>query len=157
MWKNTVQPDRPQMTVWGLRFACWIPKAINTHSQYSTHCFSTATMVARTLLNVTLYVNCLSCYTPDWGLVAKRLLFTELPYYVILFSLIRVTGSSHLKPPFPLPAVISLIIFTVECKLWKYSLHGLPCHAVNLNIPDGALATAISGTFRGAFGNVEAN
>ena len=116
-WKNNVEPDRLQMSTRLIRFACWIPKAINTHSQYSTHCFSTATMVARTLLNVTLYVNCLSCYTPDWGLVAKRLLFTELPYYVILFSLIRVTGSSHLKPPFPLPAVISLIIFTVECKL----------------------------------------
>ena len=28
----------------------------------NTHCFSTATMVARTRLNVTSYVHCLSCY-----------------------------------------------------------------------------------------------
>jgi len=25
MWKNTVQPDRPQMTVWHMHIACRIP------------------------------------------------------------------------------------------------------------------------------------
>jgi hypothetical protein len=34
MWKNTVEPDRPQMTKWSTRIACWIPKATNTHSEY---------------------------------------------------------------------------------------------------------------------------
>jgi len=34
MWKNIVQPDRPQMTIWSMRIACWIPKATNTHSEY---------------------------------------------------------------------------------------------------------------------------
>jgi hypothetical protein len=34
MWKNIVQRDRPQMTIWRMRIACWIPKATNTHSQY---------------------------------------------------------------------------------------------------------------------------
>ena len=29
MWKN-VQPDRPQMTIWRMRFACWVPKATKT-------------------------------------------------------------------------------------------------------------------------------
>jgi len=24
MWKNSVQPDRPQMTIWHLHIACWI-------------------------------------------------------------------------------------------------------------------------------------
>jgi hypothetical protein len=32
MWKNIVQPDRPQMTIRRMRIACWIPKATNTHS-----------------------------------------------------------------------------------------------------------------------------
>ena len=32
MWKNIVEPGRPQMAVWRLRIACWIPKA-TTHSQ----------------------------------------------------------------------------------------------------------------------------
>jgi hypothetical protein len=34
MWKNIVQPGRPQMTIWCMRIACWIPKATNTHSYY---------------------------------------------------------------------------------------------------------------------------
>ena len=33
-----------------------------TQSLCNTHCFPTATMVARTRLNVTLIVHCLSCY-----------------------------------------------------------------------------------------------
>jgi len=24
-WKNIVQPDRPQMTIWRMHIACWIP------------------------------------------------------------------------------------------------------------------------------------
>jgi len=33
MWKNVVEPGRPQMT-WRMRFACWIPNAANTLSEY---------------------------------------------------------------------------------------------------------------------------
>jgi hypothetical protein len=36
MWKNTVELDRPQMTIWCMRNSCWIPKATNTHSEYTT-------------------------------------------------------------------------------------------------------------------------
>jgi hypothetical protein len=58
-----VEPDRPQMAVWRMRIACWIPKAVNTHSEYvcNTNCFSTTTVVTRKPLKVTLYVYCLSC------------------------------------------------------------------------------------------------
>ena len=34
MWKNTVQTDRPQVTIWRLRIACSIPKSTNTYSEY---------------------------------------------------------------------------------------------------------------------------
>jgi len=34
--KNVVEPDRPQMTTWRMRNACWIPKATNTHQDYVT-------------------------------------------------------------------------------------------------------------------------
>jgi len=34
MWKNIVERYRPQMTIWHMGFACWIPNATNTHSQY---------------------------------------------------------------------------------------------------------------------------
>jgi hypothetical protein len=34
MWKSIVEPDRPQMTIWKIRIACWIPKATNTLLDY---------------------------------------------------------------------------------------------------------------------------
>jgi hypothetical protein len=34
MWKNMVVPERPQLTVWRMRIACWIPEATNFHSEY---------------------------------------------------------------------------------------------------------------------------
>jgi len=68
MWENIVEPERPQTTIWRMRIACWAPKATNTHSEY---CFSTATMVVRTRLNVTLYAHCLRGtnwrFKCDWG------------------------------------------------------------------------------------------
>jgi hypothetical protein len=53
-----------------MRFACWITKATDTHThththtqnmKYSTYCFSMATMVTRTRLNVTFIRN-VTCY-----------------------------------------------------------------------------------------------
>jgi hypothetical protein len=32
--KNIVESDRPQMTIWRMRIACWIPKDTKTHSEY---------------------------------------------------------------------------------------------------------------------------
>ena len=61
MWKNTVEPDRPQMTIWRVRVACCIPKATDTLRISNTYGFSIATVVIRTRCSVTLYVHCLSC------------------------------------------------------------------------------------------------
>jgi hypothetical protein len=46
MCNNIVEPGRPHMTIWHKCFAYWITKFVNTNSEYVTHCFSTATMVA---------------------------------------------------------------------------------------------------------------
>jgi hypothetical protein len=35
-WENILQSDRPQIKIWRMRIACWIPKATNTFSQYVT-------------------------------------------------------------------------------------------------------------------------
>ena len=32
--KNIVELDRPQITIWRMRIACWISEASNTHSEY---------------------------------------------------------------------------------------------------------------------------
>jgi hypothetical protein len=34
MLKNIIEPDRPQMAIWRMRIAAWIPTATNTHSEY---------------------------------------------------------------------------------------------------------------------------
>jgi len=56
IWRNIVEPGRPQMTIWRMRISCWIPKATNTHTHTlrlcNTHCFSTTTMVVFKHLNV---------------------------------------------------------------------------------------------------------
>jgi len=59
MWKNTVQPDRPKMTIWRMRIACWITKATDTI--LDTYCFSTTRVVTRTRLNLTLCVKHTAC------------------------------------------------------------------------------------------------
>jgi len=33
IWENIVESSRPQITIWSMRIACWIPKATNTHSR----------------------------------------------------------------------------------------------------------------------------
>ena len=61
IWKNIVQPDRQQTTIWPRRIACWITKATHTDSVYVILIpFPTATLVARTRLNVShTYIACL--------------------------------------------------------------------------------------------------
>ena len=34
LWNNNLERGRPQMTIWRMRIACWIPKSTNTHLQY---------------------------------------------------------------------------------------------------------------------------
>jgi hypothetical protein len=51
------------MTIWHTRIACWISKDTITVSEYtSMFRFSTATLVARKLRNITFYEHYLSCY-----------------------------------------------------------------------------------------------
>ena len=59
--QNIVESDGPQMTIWCMRVACWIPKATYTHSEYLKYILLFySKMVTRTLLNVTLYLCCLT-------------------------------------------------------------------------------------------------
>ena len=34
MWKYIVEPERPQMTIWRMRIACWLSKPTDPHSVY---------------------------------------------------------------------------------------------------------------------------
>jgi len=37
MWKNVVEPGRPQTTMWHMLMACLLSKATNRHSECVTH------------------------------------------------------------------------------------------------------------------------
>jgi hypothetical protein len=52
MWKKVAQPDRPQMTIQHVCFACCTSKDTDTHSEWDTYCLSTATMITWTHLSV---------------------------------------------------------------------------------------------------------
>jgi len=63
MWKDTVEPGRPQITMRRMRIICSISNATDTLRTSNNVCVSTATMVARTHLIVTLRLHCLPCST----------------------------------------------------------------------------------------------
>ena len=65
--------------------ACWIPKATNTLRICNTYCFSIATMVARTRLNVTLHVHCLFCLYFAHTVYVR--LFKDLRTIISLYSI----------------------------------------------------------------------
>jgi hypothetical protein len=44
-----VEPDRPQMTIWHMRIACWITKATDTHSLQNIYTNMPQYYVIRTL------------------------------------------------------------------------------------------------------------
>ena len=55
-----VDPGGPQMTIWRMLFARWIPKAVDPLEIFNTSYFSTATMV-RERVGVRLYLYSLYC------------------------------------------------------------------------------------------------
>ena len=60
IWKNIVERGRPQTTIWRIRISCWIPKALNIHSEcVILISFPTAKRVARTRLSIMLFIHCL--------------------------------------------------------------------------------------------------
>ena len=91
-WKNTVEPEGPQMAIWRMRSACWITKATHTkphtHTHTHTHTqnllFSTATMVARTRLSVTFHVHCLYCLFCNWHMEVSALKQVLICHYSLL-------------------------------------------------------------------------
>jgi hypothetical protein len=62
MWQYVVEPGRPQITMWHMRVACWVPKPKNTFQMCTMYCYFTATIVVRTHLTVTLFLHFLSCH-----------------------------------------------------------------------------------------------
>jgi hypothetical protein len=76
MWKNIVEPVRPQMTIWRMGIACCSPMATKTHSEYVIllfHCNSGCTKAP------TLHVHCLSYSFLLWTSARTQLCVVQLP------------------------------------------------------------------------------
>ena len=68
-----LEPERPQMTIWSMYIACWIPKPTNTHSEciiliafVRQHWFRETALILRP------YLHCLSCC--KYGISLKKTL-----------------------------------------------------------------------------------
>jgi hypothetical protein len=62
MWKIMVQRGRPQMAIWRMRIACWIPKATNAYVEYVILiAFLRGTLIARKRLDA--YI---ACFVRKW-------------------------------------------------------------------------------------------
>jgi hypothetical protein len=71
--RKTLYPGGPEMTIWRMHIACWTPKATNTHSQYVINFFfSTATVVVRRRLGVTLHVQYIVCLAISYSTAAGQ-------------------------------------------------------------------------------------
>ena len=67
MWKNTVQPGRPQITIRCMRNACWMTQATNTHSEYvKPIAFPLQQWLHERGPMLRLYANCLSSQYLDY-------------------------------------------------------------------------------------------
>jgi len=64
MWKNMVEPDRPQMTIRRMRIACWITKATDTQSEYIIFSAFAVQQWLKERVSVLRYTynDCLVCY-----------------------------------------------------------------------------------------------
>jgi hypothetical protein len=84
LWDNVEKYGRARQAtddniIWRMRFACFINKATDTHAHTlricDTYCFCTTTVVARTRLNIMLYVQCLCCL--NWAPTASPQLISN--------------------------------------------------------------------------------
>lgn len=80
MWNNILEPDKQQIKIRRMGIACCIPKP-TAHTLCNIYCFSTATMVTWTRLNVTyiLTLNVLIFYKSSGSGTASEMfrLFTQ--------------------------------------------------------------------------------
>jgi hypothetical protein len=63
MWKNIVQTGRPQMTIWLVHVAFWLPTAAKSPSEYVTLiAFARQKWLHERAPVLRSYVHCLSCH-----------------------------------------------------------------------------------------------
>ena len=102
-WKNTVHPDRSQMTIWRTRIASWITKTTNTHSEYVILLFHSNNG----------YSNALQCYVISTLPVLFVYIIRTFP---ILFEYrttdnVQVSGNDKSKVPSSGPRRVAYLLW----------------------------------------------
>jgi hypothetical protein len=120
IWKNMVQPDRPQLTIWGMRFAWWITKATNTHSGYI---ILTAFPLQQWLHECALHVRCQSYYNQDGQCTLRSM------KWVFKWKRLR----------FVLPRVCDCLNESVTCQKNRFVIH----NCKNITHKNAALSTEV--------------
>ena len=103
MWKNIVERDRVQMTVWRTRIACCIPKATDTHSEY--------VILIAFPTRQWLHVHCLSCY---------HLATIKLPVWQIFVFICsdKKTAAHSADRPYGLRELTTALC-EIKCGIWS--------------------------------------
>jgi hypothetical protein len=123
MWKDLVEAEKPQTTIWRMRISYWIPNGINTHTLslslththtlflslsllefIYTNCFSTATLLARTYLSVTSYIHCMSCFFLNRKTMLGYHFSVSLPVCHFFFKLLNISVTINILSIRLLPA-----------------------------------------------------
>jgi len=72
MWISTVEAERPQITIWRMRIAYWIPKAVNTHSDYAILIAFPRKQWLHEHTSLLHYM-CIACFVLPWWLTKIRI------------------------------------------------------------------------------------
>ena len=84
MCKNMLETDRTQMTIWRMRFACWVTKTRDTHSWHIILIALPRQQWSRERASMLrLYVLCLSCWKPYVCCPEKKSkekIFVDVPF-----------------------------------------------------------------------------
>jgi hypothetical protein len=117
MLKGTVQLDRPQLTTWCMRIACWITKDTNTHSEYLIHiAFPQQQWLQERASMFPLYIHCLSCNASGCHLKCF-ILMSKCQFYFVLSDVATCIATyllgfvRHLRIVTSYTAVFSVCLF----------------------------------------------
>jgi len=108
MWKNSVQPDKPQTTILCVRFVCWISEATHTHTHriFNTYCFQGNNGYANApqCYVIRKYITCI---VKDTSVQKTAPLRQTYPVQFRTVPCPRQDGISSLSYPPPVPSLCS--------------------------------------------------
>jgi len=117
MWKNMIERGGPQMTIWHMRIACWIPKTTNTHTDYVIltvfpqqqwlHERASLLLYAYIACLVDTDVICCPNYPLIWSLAAVHLFESVANLYHPIWVV-----SKYIADKVPLKAVFTSTLFS---------------------------------------------